>query len=57
MFLGIVVLKIPLNVILQHLGPQQWISAQVFIFGMVATLQVFVKNRTGFLLARMFLGL
>ena len=32
-------------------------SAQVFIFGLVASLQVFVKNRTGFLLARLFLGL
>lgn len=32
-------------------------AAQVFIFGLVATLQVFVRNKTGFLLARAFLGL
>ncbi|KAH6611874.1 major facilitator superfamily domain-containing protein [Boeremia exigua] len=57
MFLGIVVLEIPSNIILQRLGPRKWISAQVFIFGMVATLQVFVVNKTGFLVARMFLGL
>ena len=32
-------------------------SLQVFIFGMVATLQVFVKNKAGFLVSRSFLGL
>ncbi|CAI6323188.1 unnamed protein product [Periconia digitata] len=57
MFLGIVVLEIPSNMILQRIGPRKWISAQVFIFGLVATLQVFVKDRTGFLLSRAFLGL
>ena len=57
MFLGIVVLEIPSNIVLQRLGPRKWISAQVFIFGAVATLQVFVKSKTGFLVARAFLGL
>ncbi|KAL1605868.1 hypothetical protein SLS59_002987 [Nothophoma quercina] len=57
MFLGIVVLEIPSNIVLQRLGPRKWISTQVFVFGAVATLQVFVKNRTGFLVARSFLGL
>jgi len=57
MFLGIVVLEIPSNILLQRLGPRKWISAQVLIFGAVATLQVFVRDRTGFLVARSFLGL
>ncbi|PVI00306.1 MFS general substrate transporter [Periconia macrospinosa] len=57
MFLGIVVLEIPSNMILQRIGPRKWLSAQVFIFGLVATLQVFVTNRTGFLVSRAFLGL
>ncbi|KAF2690199.1 MFS general substrate transporter [Lentithecium fluviatile CBS 122367] len=57
MFLGIVVLEIPSNMILQRIGPRRWLSAQVFIFGLVATLQLFVKNKTGFLVARSFLGL
>ncbi|CAO2652917.1 Nn.00g023280.m01.CDS01 [Neocucurbitaria sp. VM-36] len=57
MFLGIVVLEIPSNIILQRIGPRKWISAQVFIFGLVATLQVFVKDKTGFLVSRSFLGL
>ncbi|KAF2112708.1 major facilitator superfamily domain-containing protein [Lophiotrema nucula] len=57
MFLGIVVLEIPSNLILQRTGPRKWIAAQVFIFGFVATMQIFVKNRTGFLISRSFLGL
>jgi MFS family permease len=57
MFLGIVVLEIPSNLILQRIGPRIWMSTQVIIFGLVATLQVFVKDRTGFLVSRMFLGL
>lgn len=57
MFLGIVVLEIPFNMILQKLGPRKWISMQVFIFGLIATMQVFVRNRNGFLVVRSFLGL
>ncbi|PGH02230.1 hypothetical protein AJ79_07679 [Helicocarpus griseus UAMH5409] len=57
MFLGIVVLEIPFNLILQRIGPRKWISAQVFIFGLVATMQVFLVNRNGFLVSRAILGL
>jgi MFS family permease len=57
MFLGIVVLEIPSNIILQRIGPRKWMSAQVIIFGFVAIMQVFIKNRTGFLVSRAFLGL
>ncbi|KAF2001535.1 MFS general substrate transporter [Amniculicola lignicola CBS 123094] len=57
MFLGIVVLEIPSNLVLQRIGPRKWISAQVFLFGLVATLQIFIKDRTGFLISRAILGL
>ncbi|KAG0646065.1 MFS transporter prlL [Hyphodiscus hymeniophilus] len=57
MFMGIVVLEIPFNLILQRLGPRKWISAQVCVFGFIATMQVFVKSRAGFLASRLFLGL
>ncbi|GIZ48086.1 hypothetical protein CKM354_001116000 [Cercospora kikuchii] len=56
MFMGIVVLEIPANMMLQRLGPRIWISTQVCVFGLIATLQVFVRNRTGFLMARLMLG-
>ncbi|KAF2654460.1 MFS general substrate transporter [Lophiostoma macrostomum CBS 122681] len=57
MFLGIVVLEIPSNLVLQRIGPRKWISCQVFLFGMVATMQIFIRNRNGFLVSRSFLGL
>ncbi|KFZ16517.1 hypothetical protein V502_05059 [Pseudogymnoascus sp. VKM F-4520 (FW-2644)] len=57
MFLGIVVLEIPSNMLLQRIGPRIYISIQVIIFGLIATLQIFVRDRTGFLIIRSFLGL
>ncbi|ELR02977.1 hypothetical protein VC83_03502 [Pseudogymnoascus destructans] len=57
MFLGIVVLEIPSNMLLQRIGPRIYISIQVIIFGLMATLQIFVRDRTGFLIIRSFLGL
>jgi MFS family permease len=56
MFMGIVILEIPFNLILQKLGPRKWISAQVCLFGFIAIMQVFVKSHTGFLASRLFLG-
>jgi MFS family permease len=38
------------------LGPRKWIAGQVFAFGLTATMQVFVKNRAGFLAVRLMLG-
>jgi MFS family permease len=35
--------------ILQRVGPQKWISAQVFMFGLVATFQMFMHNYGSFL--------
>ncbi|KAL1851951.1 hypothetical protein Plec18170_006254 [Paecilomyces lecythidis] len=57
MFLGIVVLEIPSNMLLQQIGPRKWIAAQVFVFGVIATFQIFLKTRAGFLVTRSLLGL
>ncbi|KAF9893539.1 hypothetical protein FE257_010851 [Aspergillus nanangensis] len=57
MFLGIIILEIPSNMLLQKIGPRVYIPAQIFVFGVVATLQIFVKNRAGFLSIRLVLGL
>ena len=40
-----------------QIGPSKWIPAQVFVFGLIATLQVLLKNKGGFLATRMLLGL
>ncbi|KAJ5700675.1 hypothetical protein N7536_003688 [Penicillium majusculum] len=56
MFMGIVVFEIPCNMALQRIGPRTWISAQVFLFGLLATMQVFVRSRGSFLAIRLLLG-
>lgn len=56
MFMGIVVFEIPCNMALQRVGPRKWIAAQVLVFGFIAIMQVFIKNRGGFLATRLFLG-
>jgi len=40
-----------------QIGPRKWIAGQVFAFGLVATLQVFLRDRGGFLASRLMLGL
>ncbi|KAI9036118.1 uncharacterized protein KD926_002259 [Aspergillus affinis] len=57
MFLGIIVLEIPSNILLQRIGPEKWMPAQVLAFGIIAIFQVFLKNRNGFLVIRAILGL
>ncbi|KAL7931464.1 MFS general substrate transporter [Trichoderma chlorosporum] len=56
MFMSIVLFEIPCNMALQRIGPRKWISAQVFAFGFIAIMQVFIKNRGGFLTTRLLLG-
>ncbi|KAJ5707148.1 hypothetical protein N7488_006949, partial [Penicillium malachiteum] len=57
MYIGVIVLEIPSNIVLHKVGPRWWIGGQVFIFGIIAATQVFIRNRTGFLLTRAILGL
>ncbi|KAK7949632.1 transporter [Apiospora saccharicola] len=57
MYLGVVLLEIPSNLLLHKIGPQRWISGQVIAFGIVAICQVFITNKTGFLVSRAVLGL
>ncbi|KAA8628240.1 hypothetical protein SMACR_09238 [Sordaria macrospora] len=57
MFIGIVLLEIPSNMLLQRIGPRKWISAQVFLFGLVASLQPLIRDKKGFLVSRAVLGL
>ncbi|KKZ63326.1 hypothetical protein EMCG_02327 [[Emmonsia] crescens] len=51
MFLSIAVLEIPSNLIFQR------IAAQLFAFGLVPLLKIFIVNRNGFLVLRSILGL
>lgn len=57
MYLGIIILEIPSNMLLVRFGPQVLIPIQVLCFGVVATLQSQMVNRGGFLATRLILGL
>ncbi|KAJ5778095.1 hypothetical protein N7520_001341 [Penicillium odoratum] len=76
MYIGVIVLEIPSNLVLhkashlitrhsrtimilitRQIGPRWWIGGQIFVFGVIAAMQVFIRNRTGFLLTRAILGL
>ncbi|KAL4999796.1 major facilitator superfamily domain-containing protein [Aspergillus recurvatus] len=54
---GIVISELPSNVILQRIGPQRWLSAQLFAWGLVATFQAFIKSYPAYLVTRLLLGL
>lgn len=54
---GIVVSEIPSNIILQRVGPQVWLSAQLVAWGLVGVFQTFVKSYPAFLVTRLLLGL
>lgn len=54
---GIVILEIPSNLILYRIGPQKWISGQIFAWGLVATFQAFQKGVSAYLATRILLGL
>lgn len=55
--LGIVLLEIPSNVILQKIGPHKWLSGQIIAWGLVALFQNFITNYAGYLVTRILLGL
>ncbi|OQE10556.1 hypothetical protein PENVUL_c004G00909 [Penicillium vulpinum] len=57
LWLGIVLLEIPSNIVLHRVGPHYWIPAQVVLWGLVEVLQMFVTNASGWYAARLFLGL
>ncbi|KAE8154518.1 major facilitator superfamily domain-containing protein [Aspergillus avenaceus] len=54
---GIVITEISSNIVLQRIGPQLWLSIQLFAWGLVATFQAFVKTYPAFLATRLLLGM
>ncbi|VUC26933.1 unnamed protein product [Clonostachys rosea] len=57
LWLGIVLLEIPSNIVLHRIGAHYWIPFQVIIWGIIEVLQMFVTNAGGWYAARLFLGL
>ncbi|GAA5826393.1 hypothetical protein JCM11251_002348 [Rhodosporidiobolus azoricus] len=56
LYLGIVLLEIPSQIVLQRVGPSRWISIQILAFGLVATFQAWMNSYGSFLATRILLG-
>ncbi|SLM33769.1 mfs transporter [Lasallia pustulata] len=55
-FIPYVLLEIPSNILLKHVGPNLWLSTCMFLFGVVTICQGLVHNYSGLLATRFFLG-
>ncbi|CVL05609.1 hypothetical protein FPRO06_13536 [Fusarium proliferatum] len=55
-FIGYVLFEIPCNIILKRTTPRLWLPTLTVAWGIVATLLGIVQNKTGFFVARFFLG-
>lgn len=55
--LGIVLFEIPSNMILYRVGPEKWLTLQLFLFGTVSTFQAFQKGYAAFIITRLALGI
>ncbi|KAF2280629.1 MFS general substrate transporter [Westerdykella ornata] len=55
-FVPYILFEIPSNILLKKLKPRVWLSLCMFGFGLVTLLQGFVKNYSGLLATRFFLG-
>ncbi|MCJ1308873.1 hypothetical protein MMC25_002528 [Agyrium rufum] len=56
-FVPYILFEIPSNVLLKKLRPHVWLSACMFVFGLVTVCQGLVKGYSGLLATRFFLGL
>ena len=56
-FVPYVVFEIPSNILLKKLRPHVWLSACMFLFGLVTVCQGLVQGYSGLLTTRFFLGL
>jgi len=56
-FVGICIGDIPANILIQKIGADIWLPCQLLAWGLVATFQAFIKNKSGFLATRFLLGL
>ncbi|KAF6815126.1 major facilitator superfamily transporter [Colletotrichum musicola] len=53
---AIVIFEIPSNMILSRLGAPLWLTIECFSWGMVATFQAFITNKSSFYATRFLLG-
>ncbi|KAF2443142.1 MFS general substrate transporter [Karstenula rhodostoma CBS 690.94] len=54
---GIILFKIPSNMLLHKVGPGKWLTIQLFFFSIVGTFQAWQKNYSSYLATRFLLGM
>jgi len=57
LYLGIVLLEIPSNILLNKFGAQRWITAQIFCFGVIALSQAWISSYGSYIATRILLGI
>lgn len=57
MLVGIVISEIPANIILQRLGAGVWLTSLLGIWGVIALVQAWITNLSGFYATRFLLGI
>lgn len=57
LFVPYIIFEIPSNIMLKKLSPHVWLSICIFSFGIIVIAQGFVKNYSGIIATRFFLGL
>jgi MFS family permease len=56
LFVPYIVFEIPSNIMMKKLNPHVWLSICIFSFGIIVIAQAFVKNYSGIIATRFFLG-
>ncbi|TAQ88185.1 hypothetical protein B7494_g3483 [Chlorociboria aeruginascens] len=56
-FIPYILMEIPSNIMMKNLNPHVWLSICIFLFGIIALAQGFVKSYGGLIATRFFLGL
>ncbi|KAL4909584.1 hypothetical protein BDW74DRAFT_174786 [Aspergillus multicolor] len=54
---GVIIFELPSNILMQIFSPHLWLSAQIFIWGTIATFQAFIGTYGSLLATRFLLGL
>lgn len=53
---GFIVTELPFNMISKYIGPERFLPITMFLWGITTWSQIFIKNASGLLAARFFIG-
>ncbi|RAH67269.1 MFS general substrate transporter [Aspergillus aculeatinus CBS 121060] len=53
---GFIITELPFNVISRYIGPERFLPITMFVWGVATWSQIFIKNASGLIAARFFIG-